>query len=132
MAIREIPAIPFVESLKKTLVENYCNFNGRARRSEFWYFALFGCILGVVLSILMSILGDILGSVVSLVVSLAVFLPQLGVHVRRLHDINKSGWWLLINFVPLLGSIILIVWACKDSDPLTNQYGASPKYVDVD
>ncbi|MDE6715994.1 MAG: DUF805 domain-containing protein [Muribaculaceae bacterium] len=160
MAIREIPAMPFLESVKQTLTQNYCNFNGRARRSEFWYFALFTTIIGMLMSIIINF-GSI-GIIISLVVNLALLLPSFGVAFRRLHDINKSGWYigalyiLLAVFLGLDGlylstdsniylilmcvililliiyGIIMLVWYCKDSDPLPNQYGPSPKYIDVE
>lgn len=132
MAIREIPSLPFVESVKDTLQNKYCCFTGRSRRSEFWYFTLFSVIVSLVISIIGGIFGDTLQLVLSLIVNLALFLPSFGLTFRRLHDINKSGWWWLLSIIPVIGWIILIVWFCKDSDPLPNQYGVSPKYVDAE
>ena len=62
--------------------------------------------------------------------SLAVFIPSLAVSVRRLHDIGRSGWWLLLSLIPLVGAIILIIWYCTDSQPGANQYGPNPKEMD--
>ena len=62
--------------------------------------------------------------------SLAMFIPGLAVSVRRLHDIGRSGWWLLLSLIPLVGAIILIIWYCTDSQPGANQYGSNPKEMD--
>ncbi len=106
---------------------NYVNFKGRARRSEFWYPELCNAVISAVLAILtkvVSLLG-ILGGIFSL----AVLLPSLSVMVRRLHDVGKSGWWVLVSLVPLVGGILLLVWCCTDSNPGENQYGPNPKGV---
>ena len=107
---------------------NYVNFNGRARRSEYWYFCLFNIIILTVLGIFSGI-GPLSGffATITSIYSLAVFLPGLSVLVRRLHDIGKSWVWMLIGFVPLVGEILLLVWMCTDSNPGTNAYGPCPK-----
>lgn len=106
------------------VLKKYAVFSGRATRSEYWYFALFSLIVSIVLAIVDYLLDtQILGGVYSL----AVFLPSLGVSIRRLHDIGRSGWWNLIIFVPLIGFIVLIVFAVQDSQPGSNQYGPNPK-----
>ena len=69
-------------------------------------------------------------NVLGLLYSLAVLLPSIGVGIRRLHDIGKSGWWLFINLIPLIGGIILLIWMVGDSQEGTNQYGPSPKLVE--
>ena len=112
----------FGDAVKHCLT-NYATFSGRARRSEYWWFALFGFIVGVVASILDGILGT---TVVYPLVALGLLLPSLAVGVRRLHDISRSGWWLLIGLVPLVGAILLIVWFCQDSHG-PNEHGPSPK-----
>lgn len=113
----------FTEAVK-TVFSNYCNFKGRARRSEYWYFFLFNLIVSFVLGII----GNVTGlTFISGIYSLAVLLPGIAVSARRLHDIGKSGWWLLISLVPLVGAILLIVWTVKDSEPGSNQYGDNPK-----
>ena len=106
----------------KTCFQKYVDFSGRARRSEYWYFSLFTTLLSMVAGILFGA-----ESIFVSLASLAVFLPGLAVTCRRLHDIGKSGWWMLIAFVPLVGIILLLVWECKDSAPGTNAYGANPK-----
>ena len=115
----------FGEAVKSVLTK-YAVFKGRARRSEYWYFYLFTVLVSILISII-SCGSDKVGTVLSIVVSLALLLPGLGVAIRRLHDIGKSGWCLLIGLIPLVGSIILIVWNCKDSEPQANIYGPNPK-----
>ena len=109
----------------------FVGFSGRARRSEFWYFALFTFLVGIVTSVVDAILGTDYdtgsGGLVNTLVSLVLLLPSLAVAVRRLHDTGRSGWWLLIGIIPIIGWIILIVWYCKDTTPGDNQYGPDPK-----
>ncbi|MEV4612571.1 DUF805 domain-containing protein [Kitasatospora sp. NPDC049258] len=107
------------------VVKNYVGFNGRARRQEFWMFALFNIIASIVLAIVDGIAGTsgLLGGLYSL----AVLLPSLAVGFRRLHDTGRSAWWLLIALVPLIGSIILIVFWATEGQPNDNQYGPNPK-----
>jgi uncharacterized membrane protein YhaH (DUF805 family) len=113
----------FMDAVKAVLT-NYVGFSGRARRSEYWYWVLFQVALAVVLGI---IAGIIKTNILGMLVNLALLLPSLAVSVRRLHDIGKSGWFLLLALIPLVGAIILIVWACQDSQAGANQYGANPK-----
>lgn len=125
---------PLISWWKKVIFENYANFNGRARRAEYWYFTLSNFIFLLVLYIF-SIAGAIIGSMTFFYAGLIIYtlyglvclIPALAVGVRRLHDINKSGWNMLIGLIPLVGSIILIVWAFTDGDRFTNQYGDDPK-----
>lgn len=107
------------------VLKQYVDFQGRARRTEYWMFTLFSFLAAVILGILENIIG--LNSVLTGLYSLATLLPSLGVGVRRLHDTNRSGWWLLIGLIPLIGGIILIVFMCLDSEPGDNKYGPSPK-----
>lgn len=116
--------LTFGEAVKKALTENYCNFSGRASRSEFWWFQLFTFIVGIVASGLSySIVGN---EALSYIVNLVFFLPGLGLCVRRLHDTGKSGWLVLLNLVICIGSIILIVFYAKESDMFPNEYGDVP------
>ncbi len=115
--------IPFGEAVTRALTVNYCNFSGRSSRSEYWWFALFTFLISCVISIVFS---STLAKVISILVGLAFLLPNLGLAVRRLHDIGKSGWWYLIGLIPLVGQIILIVWFCKESQPFDNEYGSVP------
>lgn len=107
--------------------QNYVKFDGRARRSEYWYPVLCNFIVALVLGVLARVVSIL--AILSGIFSLAVLLPSLGVAIRRLHDVGKSGWWLLIGLVPLVGGIVLLVWACTDSNPGENQYGPNPKGV---
>ncbi|MDE6382352.1 MAG: DUF805 domain-containing protein [Muribaculaceae bacterium] len=124
--------LSFGEAVNKAVAQNYCNFSGRASRSEYWWYALFTMILGVVIGFVLGIFGagSTAVSVIQGLVSLALLLPGLGLCVRRLHDISKSGWWIFISLVPLLGAILLIIWFCKPSDAGMNQYGPEPNMVD--
>lgn len=118
----------FAEAVRSVL-SKYVTFNGRARRSEYWWFALFYVILAIVASIIDASMGTDAGRTgpVTSILSLVLLLPSLAVGVRRLHDIGRKGWWILLGLIPLVGTIILIVWFCKDSDAGPNAYGPSPK-----
>ncbi|MCO6547782.1 MAG: DUF805 domain-containing protein [Gilliamella sp.] len=115
------------------ITKNYANFNGRARRKEYWMFTLFNFLLNLALTIVGMILVSISSSLVSVINIIsfvawaALFIPSLAVAVRRLHDTDRSGWWVLIALVPLIGAIVLLVFACSDSTPGSNQYGENPK-----
>jgi len=113
------------------VLKQYAVFSGRARRSEYWFFALFSALISIVLVIIDSVTGTLslragLG-LLSGIYALAVFVPSLAVAIRRLHDTSRSGWWLLISLVPFVGTIILIVFLASDGKPENNEYGANPK-----
>ncbi len=114
----------YLEALKK-----YAVFSGRARRTEYWMFYLFYIIFAVVLFIIDNILGiggeD--GGLLSGLFVLAMVIPSIAVTFRRLHDTDRSGWWLLIGLVPLIGGIILLIFTLQDSQSGENQYGPNPK-----
>lgn len=115
----------YLEVLKK-----YAVFSGRARRREYWFFALFNVIVTAVFAVLDNVLGfggEAGYGVLTGLYSLAILLPAIGVTVRRLHDTSHSGWWLLIVFIPIIGALILLYFTIKDSDPGANQYGPRPK-----
>lgn len=115
----------YLEVLRK-----YAQFDGRARRKEYWMFALFNGIITVVLAMVGGQLGtggSMIGAAVLGLYSLGVFIPSLAVGVRRLHDTGRSGWWMLIVLVPLIGALALLIFAVQDSQPATNEYGPSPK-----
>jgi len=114
----------YLEVLKK-----YAVFEGRARRSEYWYFALFNFIATIAAVLVDSVIGF---PIFYFVYILAAFIPGLAVLVRRLHDTNKSGWWFFIAFIPILGGIALLVFLCTDSDQNENQYGLNPKNPQAD
>ena len=106
------------------LKNHYADFNGRARRKEYWMFTLGNLIVAVVIGVVAGLIKFPL--LVSLY-GLAVLVPGLAVCVRRLHDIGKSGWWVLIGLVPVIGGILLLVLMCLDGEPKENQWGANPK-----
>jgi len=111
----------FVDAVKFGF-SHYVTFSGRASRSEYWYWTLFTIIASIVAGILDGILG---GGFIGAVVSLGLFLPSLAVAVRRLHDIDRTGWWVLIAFT-LIGIIVLIVWDCTKGTAGPNRFGPDP------
>ena len=110
---------------------NYVNFSGRARRSEYWYFIL--CyyiitILAVVIDNTLGLANDLTGyGFITLAVLLGHILPSLSLVVRRLHDVGKSGWFYFIAFIPIIGGIWLLVLFCTEGTKGENKYGADPK-----
>ena len=115
----------YLEVLKK-----YAVFAGRSRRKEYWMFTLFNVIIYLVL-IFIDITAGLANKggcgPLSTIYSLAVLIPGIAVSVRRLHDINRSGWWFFIALIPLIGAIILLVFMVRDSQQGENQYGTNPK-----
>jgi uncharacterized membrane protein YhaH (DUF805 family) len=111
----------YIEAWKK-----YAVFAGRARRQEYWYFVLFNILAYVLLSIIAGVLGKVGASLLSLY-AVAVFLPGLAATIRRLHDSNRSGWWILISLVPFVGGIVLLVFLAQESHAIENQYGPCPQ-----
>lgn len=117
---------------KKVLFENYANFEGRARRSEYWYYVLCNFIITTslwILSFLLIFFGGFLLWFLIGLFGLATFIPNLAVVVRRLHDTGKSGWNYLFVLIPFAGPIILIVFLATEGDRGPNQYGPDPKQV---
>jgi uncharacterized membrane protein YhaH (DUF805 family) len=114
----------------KSGFSNYVNFSGRAVRSEFWYWTLFVIVLVGVLGIIDQRLnpGVSLGafSIFNGLVSLALILPGLAVAIRRLHDIDRTGWWVLLGFIPVIGTLWLIYWACQPGTSGPNRFGPDP------
>lgn len=114
----------------KTCFGKYATFSGRARRSEYWWFVLFNVLvnfaLGIVDGVLFGFHGDAAPQVLSGLYALVILLPSLAVAVRRLHDLGRSGWWLLIWLIPLIGWIILIWWFATKGEDGPNGYGPDP------
>jgi uncharacterized membrane protein YhaH (DUF805 family) len=104
---------------------HYATFEGRARRPEYWYFTLFCALVGIATSLADAVLfpGFEYG-VLGFIYCLALFMPSLAVGVRRLHDMGRSGWWMLLALLPVLGMIILLIWSCRRSDA-DNRFGPS-------
>lgn len=117
------------------VVKNYVGFSGRARRKEYWMFALFNVIFGIIAIVLDNVLNlRAIGLPYGLfyfIYGLGVFLPSLAVAIRRLHDVGKSGWMMFIVLIPIIGSIWLLVLMVTDSVPGENKYGLNPKNNDV-
>ena len=109
------------------VLKNYVNFSGRASRAEFWWFFLANFIISFILSFIDNAIGT--GRMISSLYSLAVLLPSLGLEVRRLHDIGKSGWNLLWGLIPFVGVILLIIWWVKEGDLTDNTYGPVPPTI---
>ena len=126
-----------LDYFKLCVTTKYSDFTGRARRSEYWYFVLVYSIPMLVLyglATMLMVAGSTTFSTILLVLyfvaALALLIPSLAVAVRRLHDTSRSGWWLLIGIVPLIGGIALLVFLVQDSQPGTNQWGHNPKAPD--
>ncbi|MEE1049068.1 MAG: DUF805 domain-containing protein [Clostridia bacterium] len=130
-------------SAYKSMFKKYAQFNGRSRRSEYWYAALANYIIVLVAYAIMFIpmfmsaasgngspamlgLTGII-SVLLVIYFLAAFVPSIALMVRRLHDTGRSGWFLLLNLIPYVGGIIVFVFSVLDSQPGPNQYGPNPK-----
>ena len=105
--------------------KNYVNFSGRAVRSEYWFWVLFTGLGQIALTIIGMVIGI---SVLTVLFALSTLLPGLAVSVRRLHDLDKAGWFLLFVLIPLVGAIILLVWACQEGTRGPNRFGpAGPR-----
>ncbi|MDD2967709.1 MAG: DUF805 domain-containing protein [Desulfovibrionaceae bacterium] len=113
----------FVSAVKTCVITKYATFNGRASRSEFWFYTLFYWIVNTALLILGSAFSPEIANALCSVLSLALLMPTLAVGARRLHDINKSGWFLLLHLILLLGSIVLLIMACRKGTPEANRFG---------
>lgn len=113
-AASSIPRVTFGKAISHVM-SHYADFTGRARRSEYWWFVLFHFILLLIPG-------------VNVIWALAAIIPMMAVTIRRLHDTGKSGWCVLFALLPLVGTILLIVWCCQDSSQDSNRYGKSPKY----
>ncbi|WP_166921261.1 DUF805 domain-containing protein [Flavobacterium poyangense] len=125
-----------IEWYKKVVFENYANFKGRARRSEYWYFALANALISIVLIVVGGVVGGIFGDgITGIVVGYALFgiytlltlVPSLGVVVRRLHDVGRSGWFYLVAFIPFIGGIWILILFVTEGNHGPNQYGPDPK-----
>ena len=112
------------------VLKKYAIFSGRARRKEYWYFALFYILISIVLMLTDNVVGTVTEAGVGLlstIFGLALLIPSLAVTVRRLHDTDRSAWWLLIGLIPLIGAIVLLIFMILDSQPGQNRFGPNPK-----
>ena len=113
-------------------LKKYAVFAGRSQRSEYWSFVLLNLVFTVILYSIDNIVSWnylMYAGVLSSIYSLAIVIPGIAVAIRRLHDTDRTGWWLLIALVPLIGAIILIVFFAQDSQSGDNRYGPNPKTV---
>ena len=115
----------FTEAVK-AFFSKYTNFSGRSSRSEFWWAMLALFIANIVISLLTVVLGDALGGILSLVFTLGIIIPYIAIAIRRWHDLDKSGWWTLTLFIPLINIIMLLVFFTKKGTDGSNQYGPDP------
>jgi uncharacterized membrane protein YhaH (DUF805 family) len=116
----------YLAALKK-----YAEFNGRSRRKEYWMFLLFNIIISIILAVIDKATGSFNETVgigiLGAIYDLAILIPSIAVSIRRLHDTDRSGWWLLIGLIPLIGAIVLFVFMVQDSKPGQNRFGPNPK-----
>ena len=111
------------------VLKKYAVFSGRARRKEYWMFFLFNILVAIGLAIVDCVLGG--SGVLGTLYALGVFIPNLAVSVRRLHDSNRSGWWLLLFFIPLIGALVVLFFMVQDSNEGDNDFGENPKLAEV-
>ena len=109
------------------VLSNYANFSGRASKAEFWWWVLFFTLLMLAVGIIAAVMSPSMGGALSGLVWLGLFLPNLAVQVRRLHDTGRSGWWMLLLLVPLIGFIVLFIWFLSASNSGVNNYGEQPQ-----
>ena len=124
----------FKSSIRTCMKEKYAQFSGRATRSEYWFFYLFNLIITsaiyVVLFVFLSasdFWGAMLSFALMIMYLIAFLVPNISVAVRRLHDIGRSGWWLLIGLIPYIGAVVLFVLFILDSQPCDNRFGLAPQ-----
>jgi uncharacterized membrane protein YhaH (DUF805 family) len=115
--------VTFAEAVRSGF-DHYVKFDGRASRPEFWWWFLFGILVAIGANIIDAILGT--WGIVNGLAGLALLLPNLSVAIRRLHDTDHSGWWVLIGLIPIIGWIVLLIFYLRESDPGENRYGPPP------
>lgn len=112
----------------KMAFERFGDFKGRSRRSEYWYFALFNAIISYALMFLGSLISSNVGMGLYGLYVLAAIVPGVAVAVRRMHDVGKTGWLLLIGLIPIVGAILLLIWFVTEGEHSSNKWGPNPKY----
>jgi uncharacterized membrane protein YhaH (DUF805 family) len=110
------------------VLRKYAVFTGRARRKEYWMFVLFNVIIMFALTFIESLIGS--PGIIAMIYGLAVLVPSIAVTIRRFHDTDRSGWWILVSLIPFVGALILIVFMCLEGTPGDNRFGPSPKAGD--
>lgn len=115
-----------IQQSVKSVLSKYVTFSGRASRSEYWWFIVALALAYIVAIIVGSAINEQLGGLLYVIVALGTFLPTLAVLIRRLHDLDRSGWWILIQLIPLVGPILLIVWLASRGTAGANRFGDDP------
>ena len=128
------PAMGFSETIIYVMSKHYRNFTGRARRREYWFFQLFLFLIEIIMLIIFIIfqsfsLNLIVPAIIFIIFIMIFFTPSLALIVRRLHDTGRSGCFIFIALIPLVGDFILLYFLCCDSQDAINEYGPSPKYI---
>ncbi|MBL4628263.1 MAG: DUF805 domain-containing protein [Roseicyclus sp.] len=113
----------FMTAVKHVLTQNYANFSGRARRSEYWWFFLFTMIVNIVAQTVDASIGL---PILSIIVGLGLIVPGIALAFRRMHDTGRSGWWLLIGLIPLVGFLIILFWFVQRGTVGSNEFGDDP------
>lgn len=127
--------ISLFEYWKQCWVNNFINFEGRARRREYWGFILFNFLIVIPISLALALGSTFVSSAplalllttLQIILSLIVTIPNIAVSVRRLHDLGKSGWWMFLSLIPGIGGLILLVWFMLEGNRHDNVYGPDPK-----
>jgi uncharacterized membrane protein YhaH (DUF805 family) len=101
----------------------YATFTGRAARPEYWYWVLFCVLAAIVFMIIQTVISRFGGQMLSWLFDLATIVPSIAVAARRLHDTDRTGWWQLLGFIPIIGWIVLLVWLCQPGTPGANRFG---------
>ena len=107
------------------MTQKYASFSGRARRTEYWMFFLVYFVIALVIGVVEGLLS--IGGYLTGIFALVHLLPSLGVTVRRLHDTGRSGWWILLSFIPIIGALVLLYFMVISGEPQDNAYGPNPK-----
>ena len=126
--------LSYWDNFKYTVMSNYVKFSGRASRSEFWRFTAVYIGINFILQLLQSIMPMFISDVFSFIDTvfwIALILPSLGLYVRRMHDVGKSGWWVLLWLIPIIGWIISIYWLALRGDDMSNAYGDLVSYESI-
>ncbi|WP_202922165.1 DUF805 domain-containing protein [Veillonella sp. R32] len=123
-------SLPIVDNFKMCMTKKYMTFQGRASRGEYWKFVLVQFIIMLIVGIIawMFTFDEVTLDIITTLVGLPFLLPSLAVQVRRLHDLGRSAWWLLLHLVPYAGSFVLFIFSIMKGKPEANEYGPVPNY----
>jgi len=114
-----------IGNFRSIVTEHYVDFQGRARRAQYWYYMLVYVVIFIVLAIIQQVIG--MRGLLTGLLGLALLLPSLGLAFRRIHDTDRSAWWLLIGLIPIIGALVLIYFFIQPGTSGSNTYGADPK-----